>query len=880
MLEDEFNRIWDAQSNIIPSAADQNKAQTYFHHIIFHQRPLKAPEPGFCSYILREDIPKKDRYRIPRAMPTFQRYRILQEINNLCWNTDEGMRRIIDYPDARDAVIKTMEAPTKKQKEVSFKQIRNILKNHGIMDSDHPFNIESDRRPKLDANKTSTLMSVPERIGKKEWSNWSLDKQDEFISIILDHRLSDEDVEKKLQADYGLNAGQAQACAHAPLPDGHAHLCHKAAKILIEYMKDRFLIQADAVEKAAENVDAFENPGRRRREGEILDRLPYYGDAIQGHIIPGTGDPNDPIEKQFGAVTNVTVHIALNQIRKVINELISMYGSPYSIAVELSRDLPMGEEARSKLKKEYKENQETNDRLTKKIKEIRKSNAKVTADSKLRMRLWEDLGESCTDRRCPFSGEMISLSQVLNGETEIDHLIPYSISLDDSRANKVLCSRKANRDKGNRTPYEAFGHNPEGYNWFEILKRSELFPKRCHKKLWRFQEDAKELWQGKHSDFLARHLNDTRYIGRLTKEYLENICPYNKIDVLTGRHTALLRRHWGLQNIFSEGQQEKKKSRDDHRHHAIDAITAGMTTLSVLQGISTRAQRWGDDHLGNQERELDLGELAQEPWEGFRADVREKVVQIRVSHRAHHAKQGQLHNETAYGIPALRTEKELDFKKKLDVVTRKPIETFTTNKHLEKIRGTELRNLLIDIYSEEGIDGVQQFAARKGIRSLRIVEKLSVIPIRSQEGRIYKAYKGDSNWAMEIYKDIQSEKWAGVIVTRFEANQKANKKTNQKKFQPGVTKRPHPTSPLVMRLQRNDCLEIVQDDGQALICRVVKLGTSGQIMLCPLHEANVDARNRDKNTEFKYISKTAGTLQKSNARKVHISPAGRLSYGK
>ena len=44
------------------------------------------------------------------------------------------------------------------------------------------------------------------------------------------------------------------------------------------------------------------------------------------------------------------------------------------------------------------------------------------------------------------------------------------------------------------------------------------------------------------------------------REYLENICPFNKIDVVTGRLTALLRGHWGLNSIL-RGHNEPETQR-------------------------------------------------------------------------------------------------------------------------------------------------------------------------------------------------------------------------------------------------------------------------------------------------------------------------------
>ena len=81
--------------------------------------------------------------------------------------------------------------------------------------------------------------------------------------------------------------------------------------------------------------------------------------------------------------------------------------------------------------------------------------------------------------------------------------------------------------------------------------------------------------------------------------------------------------------------------------------------------------------------------------------------------------------------------------------------------------------------------------------------------------------------------------------------------------------------PLVMRLQIDDTVYMMMDERWCLM-RVVKIGGNGQIFFAEHNEANVDARNRDKENPFTYVSKMAGSLQKTQARKVMVSPIGEL----
>ena len=853
MLENEFDKIWKAQAEYHPEFLTEDTRER-IRTVIFTQRPLKPQQVGRCTYMSGEN-------RVSKAMPSFQRYRIYQEVNNLEWRTSRHRNSLIHYPEARDNIVAMLERPATRNGLVTFGKMKKVLIKMELAEGDFQFNFETPKRKGFDGNHTSNLMQDERRVGP-QWHQWSLEKQDEFICVILDDELDDQEVQERLVREYHLSRAAAMACTEAPLTEGTAALSRKAAHLLLAKMKDDMLNQTDAVQAVAREDTDFVNPSKCAGEGTLLPRLPYYGEVFQDgrHIIPGSRQEDDKDDdlKYFGGVTNPTVHIALNQIRHVVNELLTRYGHPASIAIELGRELPTGKEGRAEIKKEQEKNQENNKRLDGILREHGQT---CTHDNRMRLRLWEELDGDPNGRCCPFSGQKIGVADLFNGHAEIEHVIPFSRSLDDSRANKVICTRQANRDKGQQTPYEAFGDNPDGYNWEEIFGRSKKLPKNKH---WRFQKDALEIWERDHADFLARHLNDTRYIGRLAKEYLEHICPFNKIDVLTGRLTALLRSHWGL-----------KKNRNDHRHHAVDAIVIGMTSRSMLQRVATAANRAENLHLARLFEKGADGRSPIDPWPGFRDDVRNIESGMIVSHKPKrkplgtHTTDGQLHNAKAYGIIS-----GPDGQGRSHVGVRWEITDLKTRKHVEAIRDRKLRHEFLQACEAQGTAGIVRLAKEKGIRRIRCIERMTVIPIKDRSGKEYKAYKGDSNWGMEIYeypdRHTQVSEWDGVVISRHEANQKW--------FQPGQTKKPHPAARLVMRLQINDCVEM-KKDGCRQIMRLQKL-SKGKLTFAPHNEANVDARNDNKNDSFKYFNRTARTLKESNARKVHISPAGRVSYEK
>ena len=112
--------------------------------------------------------------------------------------------------------------------------------------------------------------------------------------------------------------------------------------------------------------------------------------------------------------------------------------------------------------------------------------------------------------------------------------------------------------------------------------------------------------------FIERQLNDTRYISREVTKYLEPLVGKYHVQSGRGQMTAKLRHLWGLNGILSDSGE---KTRDDHRHHAVDAIVTALSTPKALKAVSA-ASKYG--HLNK----LTIEQFPM-PWEGFRQDAEE-----------------------------------------------------------------------------------------------------------------------------------------------------------------------------------------------------------------------------------------------------------------
>ena len=454
---------------------------------------------------------------------------------------------------------------------------------------------------------------------------------------------------------------------------------------------------------------------------------------------------------------------------------------------------------------------------------------------------------------------------LFNGEAEVDHILPFTATLDDSNGNKIVCTREANRYKRKRSPYEAYGHPDD---WEEIAARASRLPRN---KRWRFEPDAMDRYK-QEAGFLPRQLVDTQYLARLAREYLTSLYPgegegSSKVWVSPGQLTGMVRRKLGLNELLDDHNYAGgKKNRLDHRHHAIDAVVIGIVDRSMLQKIARESGLEGQE---GRERII-----IPEPWEGFREEVRDVVRAIVVSHRADHgtaghgkgSTAGRLHNDTAYGFTG-----QTDAKGNTIVVRRKPLGGLKPA-DIPCIRDRDLRAALHDWI--DGLDGkgleraLAEFPSKgplqfRGVRRVRVTEPLTVIPIRNREGKAYKGYKGDSNYRYDIW-EMPDGKWRSQVVSMFDAHQ------------PGVQDRPHPAAKRVMSLFRDDMLAIERGSGERELVRVVKF-SENQFAVAPPNEAGaLKARDADKGDPFKYIYPSPNTLKSWRARKVDTDEIGRV----
>ncbi len=328
-------------------------------------------------------------------------------------------------------------------------------------------------------------------------------------------------------------------------------------------------------------------------------------------------------------ITNPVVKRSVSQTVKVINAIILKYGSPQAVNIELAREMAKNFEERKKLEKGMEERQKANERVKKELEEL--GVFSPSGQDIIKYRLWQEQGGICL-----YSGKKIPIEELLSrrGGYDVDHILPYSITFDDSFHNKVLVEAAENRQKGNRTPYEYFGHDEERWKEFEVRVFNTVKDYKKQQKLLKHSISEQEC-----KEFKERNLTDTKYITtvvyNLIRQNLE-FAPLNdttkkkQVRAVNGAITAYLRKRWGL----------PQKNRETDTHHAMDAVVIACCTDGMIQKISrymkatelryTKDITFVDEETGEiiRPREMDRDEWDKRfgvriplPWSAFRMEL-------------------------------------------------------------------------------------------------------------------------------------------------------------------------------------------------------------------------------------------------------------------
>ena len=739
MYEAEFEAIWEAQRRHHPDLLTKELKygakgrQTYPKHpeaagrdtnlvsqygiygLIFFQRTMYWPKSvvGRC-----ELEPKCKRCR--RADRAAQRFRMLQEVNNLrLLDSATGVERGLTQ-DERSTLIDYLSAAEKR----SFDQIRKTL---GFREHVR-FNYERAERSKLKGHETDAALGAGRALGKR-WKGLPDKAKDAIVEVLIYEEREDEAL-RRLTDDCGLRRDEGERALGVNLTDGYMSFSREAIEKLLPHLERGLHLMADDESNSALHAAGYLRPDQRT--------------IRQRDFLPPSPDLPNPIVRQ-----------ALVEVRKVVNAVIREYGKPTRIHVELAREAKKSLQQRDEIRFENAKRRKRREAAAEEIEEL---GHKATPPAIRRYLLWQE-----QDGFCAYSARKISPLKLFGGEVDVDHILPRWRSLDDSMANKVVCFHDENDRKGDQTPREWLeGKDPEKYE--RVLRLAEKLP---YNKRRKFLLKDIEL-----DDFVNRQLTDTAYISRCVTQYLR--CLGTEIVTPRGQMTADLRYFWGLNSIL-DPQGRGKKNRADHRHHAIDAIVIALTDRKRLHALANDRGKdvsppweafWKDAkravakiNVSHRVQRRLHGALHDEFFYGA-TQKRTDQTQAPAGEQRPWAN-AWVEQTNAY-------------------VRRKPVTEIRNRKHLDKVRDPTIRGILKAHLRERGLDpdqsGAYPPAAFKGentprmptsgvpIKKVRMLDESETIRSAS-ERRSYQYVKPDNNHHI-VYRAVgegQNERWTAEV---------------------------------------------------------------------------------------------------------------------
>jgi CRISPR-associated endonuclease Csn1 len=604
---------------------------------------------GWCTF-------ERDRRRAPKASFTAERHVWLTRLNNLRIVVD-GKTRSLNETERRVALPLPYGYANAK---LDYKQLRAALTKKTGLDNFNFAGIAEDKEKdtlvKLPAWETLSK-TLKDKGLETEWEGMAgaatggdptlLDEIARVLSVFKDG--AEVEVElRKLNLPGGENT--IEALSEISFDKFHA-LSLKALRKIVPYMESG--LRYDEACQAA----GYHHSQLNRADDEKERYLPPFYEHARGHKPGEEGKMifSERIDNEItgGIPRNHVVLRALNQARKVLNSLIRTYGSPVAVHIEMARDLSRPLKERKAVKdaqEEYRERNEKDRTLF-----VEQFGRDPKRDELEKFQLYrEQRGKSMypasSDEQsiCAYSFAPIDLSRLLEpGYVEIDHVLPYRRSYDNSKNNKVLVLTKENRDKGDRTPYEHLGGPYDNPRWIQFVAFVEGNHYRAAKKSRLLR---KNFGEDEAREFRERNLNDTRYICKFFKNYVERYLQFaskvgtdgtakptaKRCVVVNGGLTSLLRARWGLPT-------SKEKREENDRHHAMDAAVVAACGHLVVQRTSTMLNAEGWAHrpdlggylntetgeiLTTQEfvRKDDVYKLLPRPWKHFRDELLERLT--------------------------------------------------------------------------------------------------------------------------------------------------------------------------------------------------------------------------------------------------------------
>ena len=586
-----------------------------------------------------------------------------------------------------------------------------------------------------------------------------------------------------LETKFGFKKEHAQVLANVIFADNYGNLSSKAIRKIFPHIKE---LHYDKACKMA----GYKHSASSLTKEEIANRP--LKDKLE--LLKKNSLRNPVVEKILNQLVNV-VNAIIEKNRKT--DLTFKFDE---IRIELSRELKKNAKERAEMTTNINAAKIENDKIRETIKKEFPNVPNPTRNDIVRYKLYQEL--AFNGYKNLYTNEKIDYYKLFGKEYDIDHIIPQSKMFDDSYSNKVLVPRQANLDKGNKTANDYMANKSQQEFDEYISSVGSLYKegKISKAKYLKLLKQESEIGDG----FVERDLRDSQYIAKKAKNMLYDIT--RSVVSTSGNITDRLREDWGLINIMQELNFEKFKTlgltemvekkdgsfkerivdwskRNDHRHHAMDALTVAFTKHNYIQYLNFLNARKNETHklhsniiaIETKETEIKIDDEGNKkrvfklPITNFRLIAKEQLENVLVSHKAKNkvvtknknktksksgekvkfelTPRGQLHKATMYGKYHYYVNKE----EKIGVKFDKTIIT--------KVSNPLFKSLLLHRLQENSNDPKKAFAGKNVLSKNPIYlneEKTQVLPETVKLTWLEEDYSIRKDINPDNFKDVKT----------------------------------------------------------------------------------------------------------------------------
>ena len=733
---DEFDRIWERQSLYHKELTPELKKDIR-DIIIFYQRRLKSQKGliSICEFEKREIKQQKDGKEItktvgckviPRSHPMFQEFKIWQTLNDIVVSVKDRPTirkkagKSVEHPSNTEDVLQRdgkrtlyQEEKERLAKELSVKEnlkkteVLNLLFENpkeldlnfdtvqGNLTGFSLFTAYSKMIEKYGYEPVNFKDSVEDIINKLEIIFKDLGWNTGLLSIDLSK--DNKEIEKQpyfrlWHLLYSFE-GDNTPTGSGKLLEKLTELCHiekEYATILAEvsFQDDYGSLSAKAIKKILLHL----------KEGNQYDlACEYAGYRHSSSSLTKEELDNKVLKDRLeilpkNSLRNPVVEKILNQMVNVINSIIDTYGKPDEIRVELARELNKNAKEREELTKAISRSTREHETM-RKLLQTEFGIVNPSRNDIIRYKLYEELKDN--GYKALYSNKKIPRDLLFSKEIDIEHIIPQARLFDDSLSNKTLEYKDVNIKKGNKTAYDFVKEEYGDDGLQQYINRCESLFKEKKAKLKKLTMQSQDIPDG----FIDRDLRNTQYISKKALSMLSEIS--RRVVATTGSVTDKLRDDWQLVDLLKEmnfpkyemlnlvettvdkdGRTIKRikdwSKRNDHRHHAMDALTVAFTKDVFIQYYNHKNALWMPDSkehaniTGIKTKYFEKGKaLSPIPLQQFRAEAKRHLDNILVSIKAKNkivtnninriktkngeykklqqTPRGELHKQTIYG---------------------------------------------------------------------------------------------------------------------------------------------------------------------------------------------------------------------------------------